>query len=304
MNLMTDTTATYIDLKKLSEGTVRRFYDALEQRGSVTESLPGGDKGFEGDGIALMVGAEVNGLYAYKGFASLEPDTTLYFPYGGVLLKHRYTIRHQALIESLLLQLKSDRKVCIVIKLDQQPIGAADNNAGDEVFWLARGFSHLDMQVFYRGDVKADSSQETFDFSVAPYKGGDPSINTELCVLYREAYKKRMGIPDITSESIERQLAFPNCSYLILWHNNALIGQVTLHIVDKECYVDSIHIKRKYWGTDAADILAQSLLNYAKNHSCDIVSGAAASNNWGSRRLMERFGLVAHYQMKRMFLNL
>jgi len=87
-------------------------------------------------------------------------------------------------------------------------------------------------------------------------------------------------------------------------HNNELIGQVSLFISDKECYVDSIYVKRSYWGTGAADKLTRSLFNYAERKGCQTVSGTAASNNQASRALMDRFGLVAQHQAKRMLLSL
>jgi RimJ/RimL family protein N-acetyltransferase len=87
-------------------------------------------------------------------------------------------------------------------------------------------------------------------------------------------------------------------------YKDELIGQVTLFISQQECYVDSIHIKRSYWGSGAADKLGQCLLDYAQTKECQTISGTAASNNRASRALMERFGLVAQYQVKRMLLSL
>jgi len=303
MFLMTDTTATCIDAKRLSKGAVRRFYDAFEQRVSNTESLPDNDESFEGDGIALMVDEEVHGLYTYKGFASLHADTTLYYPYGGVLVENRHTSHHQALIENLILELKTDSKVEIIVCLDRQPIQQADEAIEGESFWLALGFSSLDTQIYYQGAIKADDFKDKLDFSVSEYAGGDESINEELCALYRMAYKRRAAIPDITSADIEKQLSLSSCSYLIMRHNDELIGQVTLFTSAKECYVDSIYVKRSFWGTSAADQLGQSLLNYADNKGCQTVSGTAASNNRASCALMERFGLAPQYRIKRLILR-
>jgi hypothetical protein len=304
MALMTDTTATYIDAKKLSKGAVRRFYDALEQRVAVTESLPDDDKRFEGDGIALMVGADVRGLFTYRGFASLHADTTLYYPFGGVLAENRHARHHRALIESLILKLKTDSKVEIIVSLDRQPMQQADDVIEDESFWFAQGFSSLDTQIHYQGAIKSFEVKDKLDFSVSEYAGGDDATNIQLCLLYREAYKRRLGIPNVTPDSINKQLAIPGCSYLVMRHKDALIGQVTLFITQSECYVDSIYVKRTYWGTGAADKLTQSLFNFAKTKGCQTVSGMAAFNNQASRALMERFGLVARYQVKRMILSL
>lgn len=304
MTLMTDTTATYIDLKKLSNGAVRRFYDALEQRRSVTESLPDDDESFEGDGIALMVGAEVHGVYTYKEFASLHAGTSLYFLFGGVLSEYRHTRDHQVLIENLIPALKTASKVEIIVSLDRQPVRQPDEVIEAESFWLALGFSSLDTQIHYQGAIKSDDVKDKLDFSVSQYADGNDATNAELRVLYREAYKRRIAIPDVTSDSINKQLSIPSCSYLIMHHNDELIGQATLFISDKECYVDSIYVKRSYWGTGAADKLTQSLFNYAKTKGCQTVLGTAASNNQASRALMERFGLVAQYQIKRMLLKL
>jgi len=96
-----------ISAKELSNRVVRRFYDALEQRVVLTESLPDDDERFGSDGIALMVGAELRGFYTYKAFASIQFGTALYYPYVGVLVEDRYTSRHRALIESLMRQHRS-----------------------------------------------------------------------------------------------------------------------------------------------------------------------------------------------------
>lgn len=297
-------TAICIDAQQLSKGAVRHFYDVLKQRALKSEVLPDDGESFGGDGIALMLGEELRGLYTYKAFASIQAGTILYYPYGGMLVGDRYTSRHQVLIESLVHKLKTDSKVQIIISLDQQPMMLPSEIAADEGFWLAQGFSQLDMQIHYQGKIKLVSSQGQLNFLVTDYAGDDEDTNIELCHLYRESYKKRAGIPNITPEGINKQLSNPSCSYLIMRHNNELIGQVSLFISDKECYVDSIYVKRSYWGTGAADKLTRSLFNYAEKKGCQTVSGAAASNNQASRALMDRFGLVAQHQTKRVLLTL
>lgn len=87
-------------------------------------------------------------------------------------------------------------------------------------------------------------------------------------------------------------------------HKNELIGQVSLFISDKECYVDSIYVQRSHWGTGAADKLTWSLFNYEERKGCQTIPGTAASNNQASRALIERFGLVAQHQAKRVLLSL
>jgi len=301
---MANVKGIFISANQLSKGVIRRFYDALKQSVAVTESLPDDDKRFEGDGIALMVGAEVHGLYTYKGFESLQADTTLYFTGGGVLAENRHTRHHQALIEALILKLKTDSKVEIIVSLYRQPMQQADEVIEDESFWFAQGFSSLDTQILYQGAIKSFDVKDKLDFSVSEYAGGNEATNIQLCHLYREAFKRRKGFPNVTSDSINEQLAIPSCSYLVMRHKDALIGQVTLFITQSGCYVDSIYVKRTYWGTGAADKLGQSLLDFAKTKGCQTASGMAASNNQASRALMERFGLVAQYQVKRMFLTL
>lgn len=301
---MANVKGIFISANQLSKGATRRFYDALKQSVAVTESLPDDDKRFEGDGIALMVGADVRGLFTYRGFASLHADTTLYYPFGGVLAENRHARHHRALIESLILKLKTDSKVEIIVSLDRQPMQQADDVIEDESFWFAQGFSSLDTQIHYQGAIKSFEVKDKLDFSVSEYAGGDDATNIQLCLLYREAYKRRLGIPNVTPDSINEQLAIPGCSYLVMRHKDALIGQVTLFITQSECYVDSIYVKRTYWGTGAADKLTQSLFNFAKTKGCQTVSGMAAFNNQASRALMERFGLVARYQVKRMILSL
>lgn len=293
-----------ISAKQLSKRTVKEFYDSLLSKSLNTQILHEDNEKFDGDGIALLIDDEVRGLYTYKAFESLQANTSLYYPYGGMLVADLYNTHHKELIQTLFNQLKTNSTVQIIICLEQQPMQAISEMTKEHEFWFALGFSQLDVQVFYQGEINGDHPRSQSDFSVARYEGGDRVINSELCDLYREAYKKRQGIPDISDESIEKQLSIPSCSYLILWHDKALIGQVTLFLTNKECYVDSIYIKRKYWGTGAANVLTQSLFDYAKSHCCDIVSGVAASNNWGSRRLMERFGLVAQHQTTRMVLTL
>ena len=294
----------FINAKQLSTKTVTEFYDTLLSRPLKTQVLPEDNEKFDGDGIALLINGDVRGLYTYKAYASLQTNTSLYYPYGGMLGADLHSAHHKELVQNLLNQLKANTKSQIVICLEQQSMQMINEVTDGYKFWVALGFFQLDVQVFYQGKVNVNHPRNQSDFSVTRYKDGDRAINIQLCELYREAYKKRHGIPNISDKSIEEQLSIPGCAYLILWHNNVVIGQVTLFIANIECYVDSIHIKRKYWGTGAADVLTQSLFDYAKNHECDIVSGNAASNNWGSRRLMERFGLTAQHQTTRMALTL
>ncbi len=303
---MKDETDVCVNAKTLTQGAVRHFYDALEQRAVKKDVLPDDGESFEGDGVALLLGAEIRGLYLYKAFASLQVRTTLYYPYGGMLAEDRFTNHHQALIKSLTRALQTDSKVQIIISLDQQPMMVPSEIAADEAFWFAQGFSPLDLQIRYQGEIKLGNikDQDHLNFLVTKYAGGDEGINSALCHLYREAYKRRPGIPDITPEGINKQLSIPSCSYLIVRHNNELIGQATLFISQRECYVDSIYVKRSYWGTGAADKLVQTLFDYAEKKGCLTVSGTAASNNQESRALMERFGLVAQYRIKRIILNL
>lgn len=68
--------------------------------------------------------------------------------------------------------------------------------------------------------------------------------------------------------------------------------------------MDYIYVKRKYWGTGAAVVLTQSLFAYAEKHGCETISGVAANNNWVSRGLMARFGLVTQHQTAIMVLTL
>jgi hypothetical protein len=180
----------------------------------------------------------------------------------------------------------------------------SDGMSEDETFWLALGFSPLDVQVHYQGPIKYDNAQDQSDFSISKYEGGNDATNLQLCQLYQEAYKRFAGIPELTPESINQQLSIPSCSFLVMRYKDELIGQVTLFISQQECYVDSIYVKRSYWGTGAADKLGQYLLNYATTKECQTISGTAASNNRASCALMERFGLVAQYQVKRMTLSL
>jgi predicted acetyltransferase len=221
-----------------------------------------------------------------------------------VLGENRHTRHHQALIEGLILKLKTDSKVQIIVSLDRRPMQQVDEVIEDESFGLALGFSSLDTQIYYQGSIKSFDFKDKLDFYVSEYAGGNEATNLQLCHLYREAYKRRIGIPNVTPESINEQLAIPGCSYLVMFHKDELIGQVTLFIHQRECYVDSIYVKRTHWGTGAADKLTQSLFNYAKTEGCQTVAGTAASNNHASRALMERFGLVAQYKVKRMILSL
>jgi hypothetical protein len=300
----------FISAKQLTKGAVRRFYDAHEQRTAGTESLPNDDERFEGDGIAFLMGEHVLGLYLYRGLAGLRADTTLYYPSGGMLSEYRNTRHHQALIESLIQAIKTDSKVQIIVKLDKQPIHQGDEIVEDEAFWLKQGFSPLDKLIYYQGtikyteELKCNDFQYQSDFSVNEYAGGDEATNAELCFLYREAYKRQAVIPDVTSEGINRQLSIPSCSYLIMRHKDELIGQATLFISNNDCYVDSLHIKRSYWGKGASDQLGWSMLHYAKNRGCQTVSGMVAYKNRPSSALLERFWSTAQYQVKRLTLSL
>lgn len=301
-----NTSLICIDANFLKKKDVRSFHNALNAITPTTDNFSDDNENFEGNGVALMLGPELRGLYTSKKFEGLHPDTTMFYPFGGVVAEDRYTPIHTMLVSALLDRLKTEHKTQVIISLERQPIEEINHLPEEESFWLAHGFSQLDVQVHYQGDIKYDKTLDwdNLKFCVSLYLGGDSAIETELCQLHRQAYKRRIGVPDLTTHMIRQHLTLPGCVYLITRHEEDLIGMVTLYIYEKECYVDSIHIKRNYWGTEAADILGHSLLKYADNQGCKTVSGTSASNNRASRSLMERFGLMAIYQTKRMIKNL
>ena len=291
--------------RQLTKAEVRNFYNEFNKTVGKIDSLPNDGDGFEGEGVGVMVDGSLRGLYTYKAIASLQPDVTLYYPYGGIIGAEHYTALHRELIEGVLNQIKTASKVQIIIALDRQSLLEAKIETKEEAFWVTHGFSRLDAHVHYQGAIKYDvNAGGQSSFSVSAYNGSDATTDLELCHLYRRAYLGRAGIPDITPETINQQLAIRSCSYLIIRHLEDLIGQATLFINNAECYVDSIYIKRKYWGTGAADKLGQSILQHAENQGCHTISGTAASDNRASCALMERFGLTAQYQMQRMVISL
>lgn len=297
---MPNSTPSFVSAKQLSKRDVRRFLEIYAPIPVQTDVLSDENEKFKGEGIALIIEGELCGLYTLGPVPSLEPSTTLFFPYGGVIRAKQFTAHHRELIQALLNKLKTNSKIQIIISLKQQQVQPTSETDNEHEFWRTLGFKQLDIQVFYQGEVIVDIVREQSSFSVEIYKGNDKAINIRLCDLYREAYQHRPGIPDITSESINKQLSILAYSYLIIRYNNTLIGQATLFIENNDCYIDSIYITRKYWGTGAADILVQSLLDHAKNHGCKTISGMAEINNKASRLLMERFGGIAQHQTTRM----
>jgi hypothetical protein len=73
---MKDAVDVCVNAKTLSQGAVRHFYDALEQRAVKTDVLADDGESFEGDGVALMLGAELRGLYTYKAFVRISLNVT------------------------------------------------------------------------------------------------------------------------------------------------------------------------------------------------------------------------------------
>ena len=106
-----------INARKLTKAEVRNFYNEFNKTDGKIDSLPDDRDGFEGEGIGVMDEGALRGLYTYKAIASLQPDATLYFPYGGIIGKESYTAFHRELIEGLLNQIKTASKVQIIIEL-------------------------------------------------------------------------------------------------------------------------------------------------------------------------------------------
>ena len=74
---MTDEIGICIQANKLSKGTVRRFFKALNSGTAGINSLSDDDESFNDDGLALVLGEEVRGLYLYRAFPSVQADTIL-----------------------------------------------------------------------------------------------------------------------------------------------------------------------------------------------------------------------------------
>lgn len=301
---MNDSTLVCVSASGLTVGAINKFYDVFFKKTLKTIISSDENAYFSGSGIGLLRGGELVGLYTYKSLASLVPNVNFYYPQGGMLGEYQYTSFHDHFVIELLKQIGTDSKAQIIIRLDQQPVQRETEVCNAETFWLAHGFSPLDVQVSYQGTIKHIDIPERTDFCVSTYTGGDERINSELCQLHRNAYAGKLGVPDMTSAQINQTFAMPGYSYLLVYHDDTIIGQAAFLIKDTDCYVDSLFIKRKYWASGASDRLTQAMFMFAQNKGCETVSGVAASNNRASRGLMERFGLLPQHQIRRMSIKL
>lgn len=297
-----------VNARHLKQAQVDCFYDALYKSNS--KQLPVDTDGVwcDRDGIGVEIDGRLNALYTYSTHNSLTSDTALCYPHGGSLISDSYEAVQSFLLNGLITQLKdlrAEKKIKIIFILGQQIMLPNDIALVYESIFYEHGFSKYNRLTHYRGSVNpALGYQLNSAFEVREYRGGDEGIDSEICSLYRKSYDGHLGVPDITPNTISSHLAAPSCSYLILYHKNELMGQATVYLDGKECYVDSFHIKRKYWGRiGASDFLLNWIFSFAQEKGCEVLSGTAASNNRASCALMERFGMTPQYELQSLALE-
>jgi len=117
--------------------------------------------------------------------------------------------------------------------------------------------------------------------------------------LYRRAYRGRSAIPQLTIESVHRQLEFPGFAYVLAFDGEQLIGHAAVFVHDGECYVDSIVVVRSHWGSGASDAMGQAITRHALAEGCSRIACVAEITNRASRALIERQGYKSTGQLRR-----
>lgn len=293
-----------VNARELNHAEVRRFYAALNSDVTLARVLPDDNDAYDRGGVGISVNGELLGLYTYSVFQGFQSGHSLCYPYGGMLKGESLSLLHHRLVEGLLAQIRLDSNVQILICLANQSLALHDVTE-EEKFWLAHRFSHFDTQIHYQGPVPTGfGDEQSLAFSVSTYASGNPALDLELIDLYRHAYISRPGVPDISLETIRQQLDLSEYACMIIRHDDELVGQASLIVSDQNCYVESIYIKRRYWGVGCSDTFARALSLYAASQGCTTVSGIASSINRATCALMERFGLTPQYQFRRMGLKI
>jgi GNAT superfamily N-acetyltransferase len=259
-------------------------------------SPPPDDALFCGLGRVALADGELVGLLTGSVHSENgDPDARVLYLYGAVHPAWRRRGIGRDLLAGLLEEFRGDHRPLTLMATLQggEPDAAA-------AFLLQQGFSEARRNVRYERELTPDAvPQDEASLQTAVYRGGDAAIEAAIIDLYRRAYRSRQVIPELTAESIRRQLDAPGFAYVLVFEGDRPVGHSACYVHDAECYVDSIVIVRSHWGSGASDVLVHALFRHALAQGCRRIVGVAEESNRASRALMERHGLGPKEHVRR-----
>ena len=275
---------------------MQAFYSqVLGSRDGAPPAAPS-DEPYRGRGRAALAGGELVGLLTGNLLPdNSNPDARVLYLYGAVHPSWRRRGIGRRLLAGLLEEIRNDRPaVTSVVTLGQAHAEAA------AAFLLQQGFSEAPRLVRYERELMPDCvPQDVSSLRTAVYRGGDTALEAAIIDLYHRGYRGRRGIPQLTGESIRRQLEMPGFAYMLIFDGDRLVGHGACYAHDSGYYVDSTVIVRSHWGSGASDALVRAYFRHALTQGCSRISGAADASNRASRALMERLGFRLTEQFRR-----
>jgi GNAT superfamily N-acetyltransferase len=268
--------ASVLKLREI-DGLLSRYVDGWENGQNPDELYPG-------LGYAALSGTDVVGIVLFYLTPSIVPAETLCFLSGAVDQLHRRRGVGSRLIMEVLSAAR--RAVAIPVLIASVPEREAEPAAA---FLNRFDFAEMDCQVHCeRRLIGLDPICEDVRFGIREYRGGSPALDRAIMDMHRRAYRARPCVPDLTDELLAHRLAQPSCYHKLLFHGRKLVGYASFWINGSECYVDSLAVTRRYWGSGASEILARSVEHFAAEHGCATLSTVITSSNLAIVSIMER----------------
>ena len=262
----------------------------------LSSRAPQPDDDYRGRGRAALASGELIGLLTGGLMPDNDdPEHRFLYLYGAV----HPTWRRQGIGRRLLTGLIEDARnegcsITLVATLDRNPEESA------AAFLMQQGFDEIPGSVRYELDLSSISPPEPeASHPISIYRGGDADVESAIVDLYGRAYRGRSAIPQLTIESVRRQLEIPGFAYVLAFDGERLIGHAAIYVLEAECYVDSIVVVRSHWGSGASDAMGQAITRHALAEGCRHIACVAETTNRASRALIERQGYKATGQLRR-----
>jgi len=241
---------------------------------------------YPGLGFVAKADGELIGIALFYFIPSTEPGEDLcYLTIFVDPLCRRCGVGRRLMDEVLDFAKQRDGKVAVVVNLPE-----ADAEAG--ALLLSRcGFAEIDSELRYeRNLVGVQPRAPDPSFSLHEYRGGDPLLDRGILDLHRRAYRSHPCVAKITDDLLALRLANPDCNYELMFTAGKLVGYASLWREKGGCYIDSLLIAQRYWGSGASDNLVILLEGMAIKRGFTTAWAMCRSSNRPIIRLMDSHG--------------
>jgi GNAT superfamily N-acetyltransferase len=276
--------ADEISIVRANALTFGELNDFLGRYADRLESALRPDEPYLGLGYVARSATKLVGVVLFYLVPSIVPGVQLCFLVGAVDPQcRRRGVGSSLLTEVLAAVSHADGGPALIAHLP-------DGDTAPAAAFLERfGFAELAYEARYELNLTGIKFAATDPrFECREYRGGDPAMDRVIVDLHRRAYRGKLCTADLTEELLALRLANPRCCYDLFFHEGQLIGYVSSWNNDRECFVDSLLVTRRYWGGGASDALFHELERVATKRGAAKLATTASGSNRAVINLMDR----------------